>query len=221
MGEKMALINCPECGRRVSDKALSCVHCGYPLKAEIQEEEYKNAINERNHSEIQEEKRDHANTNKRYNKTKIAVGLSIALIIVVFLFGPTIYTEYINSQPIYKDDIVGTWYEYENSDSEIQINIDDTLYLSCTDYFMGTWEILDRNSQTISLKYIVFDTQAKRYNNDFEYELDGVEATTEEVLEFEQEAHEGEFPPEGVYRYDRSKDALFLVEDEDVVLVRD
>lgn len=28
----MALINCPECGNQVSDKALACIHCGYPLK---------------------------------------------------------------------------------------------------------------------------------------------------------------------------------------------
>ena len=28
----MALIKCPECDLQVSDKALSCPHCGYPLK---------------------------------------------------------------------------------------------------------------------------------------------------------------------------------------------
>lgn len=27
----MALIKCPECGNNVSDKAKSCIHCGYPL----------------------------------------------------------------------------------------------------------------------------------------------------------------------------------------------
>ena len=29
----MALIKCPECGRDVSDKAQSCIHCGCPLAA--------------------------------------------------------------------------------------------------------------------------------------------------------------------------------------------
>ncbi len=29
----MALIQCPECGGKVSDKADVCIHCGYPLKA--------------------------------------------------------------------------------------------------------------------------------------------------------------------------------------------
>ena len=32
----MALINCPECGKQISDKAPHCIHCGYPLGAEIQ-----------------------------------------------------------------------------------------------------------------------------------------------------------------------------------------
>ena len=27
----MALINCPECGKEISDKAKNCIHCGYPL----------------------------------------------------------------------------------------------------------------------------------------------------------------------------------------------
>jgi hypothetical protein len=28
----MALMNCPECHRSISEKALTCPHCGYPLK---------------------------------------------------------------------------------------------------------------------------------------------------------------------------------------------
>lgn len=28
----MALINCPECNKEVSDKATNCIHCGYPLQ---------------------------------------------------------------------------------------------------------------------------------------------------------------------------------------------
>lgn len=29
----MALIKCPECGKKVSDKAPACIQCGYPLKS--------------------------------------------------------------------------------------------------------------------------------------------------------------------------------------------
>lgn len=32
----MALIKCPECGKEVSDKATSCVHCGYPINSSSQ-----------------------------------------------------------------------------------------------------------------------------------------------------------------------------------------
>lgn len=27
----LALINCPECGKEISDKSETCIHCGYPL----------------------------------------------------------------------------------------------------------------------------------------------------------------------------------------------
>ena len=28
----MSLINCPECGKEISDKSEKCIHCGYPLR---------------------------------------------------------------------------------------------------------------------------------------------------------------------------------------------
>ena len=34
----MALINCPECGKEISDSAYACPHCGFPLnKATVDE----------------------------------------------------------------------------------------------------------------------------------------------------------------------------------------
>ncbi|MEN6569584.1 MAG: zinc ribbon domain-containing protein [Rikenellaceae bacterium] len=38
----MALINCPECGKEISDKAISCPNCGVPLSKEISQLEEKN-----------------------------------------------------------------------------------------------------------------------------------------------------------------------------------
>lgn len=38
----MALINCPECGKEISDKAISCPNCGVPLLKEISQLEQKN-----------------------------------------------------------------------------------------------------------------------------------------------------------------------------------
>ena len=31
----MALIECPECGQNVSDRANACPNCGYPISAMI------------------------------------------------------------------------------------------------------------------------------------------------------------------------------------------
>ncbi|MBT5551698.1 MAG: zinc-ribbon domain-containing protein [Nitrospina sp.] len=28
----MALISCPECGKQISEKALSCINCGLPFR---------------------------------------------------------------------------------------------------------------------------------------------------------------------------------------------
>lgn len=28
----MALVNCPECGKEISDKSKACIHCGFPLE---------------------------------------------------------------------------------------------------------------------------------------------------------------------------------------------
>lgn len=36
----MALINCSECGKQVSDKAVSCPNCGNPINQQSQKEEY-------------------------------------------------------------------------------------------------------------------------------------------------------------------------------------
>ena len=35
----MALINCPECGKEISDKSTQCIHCGFPLSAIKKEEQ--------------------------------------------------------------------------------------------------------------------------------------------------------------------------------------
>lgn len=31
----MALIICPECNKEISDKSVTCIHCGYPLKEDF------------------------------------------------------------------------------------------------------------------------------------------------------------------------------------------
>lgn len=37
----MALINCPECNKEVSDKAETCIHCGFPILKHIESQKRK------------------------------------------------------------------------------------------------------------------------------------------------------------------------------------
>ena len=39
----MALIECPECNKEVSDRAISCPHCGFPI-ADIQKTESQHTV---------------------------------------------------------------------------------------------------------------------------------------------------------------------------------
>lgn len=41
---KMAIINCPECGKEISDRAETCIYCGYPLKEPMKEEALKKEV---------------------------------------------------------------------------------------------------------------------------------------------------------------------------------
>ena len=41
----MALIDCPECNQKISDKAEKCIHCGYPAKENLESKiEFKNTL---------------------------------------------------------------------------------------------------------------------------------------------------------------------------------
>lgn len=37
----MALINCPECGKQISDRAKTCIFCGYPIQEYMEEQKQK------------------------------------------------------------------------------------------------------------------------------------------------------------------------------------
>lgn len=49
----MSLINCPECGKEISDKAKTCPHCGYPLEEYVSKT--KESKNEKDYDLIKQE----------------------------------------------------------------------------------------------------------------------------------------------------------------------
>ena len=46
----MALIKCPECDKEISDKALQCIHCGYPINTTESKDIHTNPTLDINHS---------------------------------------------------------------------------------------------------------------------------------------------------------------------------
>jgi hypothetical protein len=40
----VALVDCPECNRQVSDRAATCIHCGYPLRDELLEQKMREVL---------------------------------------------------------------------------------------------------------------------------------------------------------------------------------
>ena len=119
----MALINCPECGKEVSNVAESCPHCGYPIKRHIEKQnsyedkpkqtkqgakkildQQAKIENDFNDSESEKEKtaEEHKKLNDVINKEKKAIRIYILLIIiniiiVLSLFCLTIWFFSLNS----------------------------------------------------------------------------------------------------------------------------
>ena len=72
----MALIKCPECNNEISDKAATCIHCGYPLPG-------KDAIKATGNKNNNNKKFSFKNISKR---SKALLAISTVLIIGVIVF---------------------------------------------------------------------------------------------------------------------------------------
>lgn len=70
----MALINCPECGKQVSDVASSCPNCGYPISKKTN-----NTI-----SSVTKNPTNTVNTNNRYNSSSGNKSVGIFLACLIF-----------------------------------------------------------------------------------------------------------------------------------------
>lgn len=93
----MAMIKCKECGKKISDKAKSCPHCGYSYVDDdsILDEDNKKLI------------------------TKICA--VIGIIIVVFIIGKTIYKSSSNNKI---SEVAGKWSSVKKSKSNSGVSYD-------------------------------------------------------------------------------------------------
>lgn len=90
----MALINCPECGREISDKANACIHCGCPIK-QLEKNEFITTCNEETVNDIESySKKSNKKRIKPWIIVLIIIGVIIAtLFIVILIIGATVSLE--------------------------------------------------------------------------------------------------------------------------------
>ncbi len=87
----MALISCPECGKKISDRAPHCIHCGCPISTSSEHDNIDKAVN--THKEIFTSQKHTAYINGASNKKSfLIIGslfLATALIIVFVVMRAT------------------------------------------------------------------------------------------------------------------------------------
>lgn len=201
----MALIKCPECGKEISDKARECINCGYPIKEYAVDQE--DSSNKVEHTETIKDSVAAANySNTSYNRQTNWKAIIIVAAILAIIFYPSIKEKYTNSSPLDINEIIGKW-----GADEIYFDSDFTADVSGSDYLTGNWEIVSEDQKTIRLWYTATDEQVYRYTQDHLEEMEGYEATKEDVLEWELE-YDPSVPPEGIYRFDRNEQRLYCDE---------
>lgn len=150
----MALIKCPECGKEVSDKAVACIHCGYPIREMIGQKELPDLG-------VEEKAKDASGgiTSPKSSKAqsqKIPLMWLIAFLIIGMLiwqnYSPGAKAERINSQALKADEIAGVW---DFGGSDITFNSDNTIEFGGCDYLNGKWSVISEEQNLILITYTV------------------------------------------------------------------
>lgn len=89
----MALVNCPECGKQVSDSAMACPNCGYVIKEhfeKIEHEKMENARSEQAEKDriLKEQKKKEILEKIKSNKPAIIV---VAAAVIILCFGAIVF----------------------------------------------------------------------------------------------------------------------------------
>ena len=97
----MAIINCPECGKEISDRSETCIYCGYPFKETKSEEAPKDETSEkvsiRNNLE---------NLGRKIGKRRLFVIFGAMLVMVTVILISVISRKVLNEKEkyVYKVD---------------------------------------------------------------------------------------------------------------------
>lgn len=120
--EKVALINCPECGKEISDKSKNCIHCGYPLecndeskKTENTEEKVMDMESTSLYSEKPSETTASEDNNFNFKEfiikyKKVIVSCLVGVLAIILLF-------IIFDKPSFEENLSGTWTSSKDSSS--------------------------------------------------------------------------------------------------------
>lgn len=129
------LINCPECGREISDQAEACIYCGYPIKKMI-EADSDNVQENTVHEEVIEQSPIKASEPVKSGiteKSLIKVVLIFAAIIAVIIASVAIKGGSLNSKEQYVYEVVEKYRGYMKDPDSLTIR-GDILYVENSDY---------------------------------------------------------------------------------------
>ena len=130
----MALINCPECGKEISDQARNCINCGYPINVK-------------------------QSTNKMQGVIKKIVDSKRILIVVVV----TIVLLFIVISVLGRSQLYGKWYYVDDDDFWMDIDNNTISVCSVmTDEIYGTIEYdYNKETQVIKTGDVIFKGDAE------------------------------------------------------------
>ena len=160
------LINCPECGKQISDRAVQCIHCGYPLQNN-------NEITNNNNNEI-------TIANKIYNiaqilqETQNHITYSEATKTQDIEMLKVKYACGFETATIIRNAVINLLQSKQNSNNQIQ---DKTVYIDGHTYNINqiineTKNINNYNDKISSIKFL-----CRQYN----WDLHTAKAVNEEI----------------------------------------
>lgn len=133
----MALINCPECGREISDKSKACIHCGYPLRLESLEK------GDNFNVESNQEVMNHDDNNVKSKKKMIIIGIIVSVIIlsciVLFLLIGKNRKLSVNDINLSKWKLLDESESYDYYESTVNSNETDP-FMAVIGYYEETYE---------------------------------------------------------------------------------